>query len=410
MPAGKHLIRSIELTNFLSFGESTRALDVRSLNVFIGPNACGKSNLIESIGLLAATPGNLAARIREGGGVVDWIWKGASRDRWSKIEVVVANPGGYMPLRYSFSFGMTGQRFELVDEIVENEHPDSAEHDDPRFYYRYQFGHPVLNVRTEADEDAESHGSSDGRIRRQLKREELEPNQTVLSQRKDPQQYPEITYLGKQFANMRLFQEWNLGRLTAPRLPQKADLPEDFLLPDGSNLGLVLNDLEHQPGVMRNLSSLLSAFNAAFDRVSVKIHGGTVQLYLHEKGLKESVPATRLSYGTLRYLCLLAILCHPSPPPVVCIEEPELGMHPDIIPRIAELLVEASERTQLFVTTHSVELVDALSEKPETIVICEKHDGATKLKRLQPADLSEWLKKYTLGELWQRGEIGGNRW
>lgn len=133
-----------------------------------------------------------------------------------------------------------------------------------------------------------------------------------------------------------------------------------------------------------------------------------MQVFLEEEN--RSIPATRLSDGTLRYLSLLAILCHPNPPPLVCIEEPELGLHPDILPSLARLLQEASSRMQLIVTTHSDILVDALSDTPECIVVCEKHDGATRMTRLNADDLKEWLEHYTLGQLWQKGQIGGTRW
>jgi predicted ATPase len=95
---------------------------------------------------------------------------------------------------------------------------------------------------------------------------------------------------------------------------------------------------------------------------------------------------------------------------LVCIEEPELGLHPDILPTVAELLIDASHRMQLIVTTQSDILVDALTETPEAILVCEKHDGSTTMKRLKKEDLSAWLEKYALGELWRMGEIGGKRW
>jgi predicted ATPase len=107
---------------------------------------------------------------------------------------------------------------------------------------------------------------------------------------------------------------------------------------------------------------------------------------------------------------LLAVLCDPSPPPLVCIEEPELGLHPDIIPKVADLLIDASERTQLIVTTHSDILVDAMTEQPDAVLICEKHNGQTKIRRLNSEKLQEWLNEYRLGELWISGELGGTRW
>ena len=157
---------------------------------------------------------------------------------------------------------------------------------------------------------------------------------------------------------------------------------------------------------------LVKALQKLFDGivdVTYSVAGGTVALFLEEDN-NRAIPATRLSDGTLRYLCLLAILMHPEPPPLVAIEEPELGLHPDLLPTLRDLLLAASERSQLIVTTHSDVLVDALTETPESIVVCEKHNGQTEMRRLDKDDLAKWLEKYRLGALWTSGELGGNRW
>ncbi|MBI3582069.1 MAG: AAA family ATPase [Nitrospinae bacterium] len=245
-------------------------------------------------------------------------------------------------------------------------------------------------------------------IIRTLTREKIALDQSILSQRKDPDQYPEITYLGNKYSEIKLYREWNLGRYTPPRLPQKPDLPGDFLLEDASNLGLVLNDLEHKRRTI--LLHHLKRFNELISDFSIKIHGGTIQVFIHEEGLAQPIPATRLSDGTLSFLSLLSILCHPTPPPLICIEEPEIGMHPDIIPLIGELLIKASEITQLIVTTHSDILIDYFSETPEAVVVCEKENSSTIMKRLDANTLASWLKKYKLGQLYLKGEIGGTRW
>jgi predicted ATPase len=127
-------------------------------------------------------------------------------------------------------------------------------------------------------------------------------------------------------------------------------------------------------------------------------------------GAHRKTPTTRLSDGTLRYLCLLALLLHPEPPPLIVIEEPELGLHSDVLPHLAELLTAAAERMQLVVTTHSRMLVDAFSGQPESIIVCGKENGESRMERLSAGDLKEWLAKYSLGDLWSKGEIGGNRW
>jgi predicted ATPase len=79
---------------------------------------------------------------------------------------------------------------------------------------------------------------------------------------------------------------------------------------------------------------------------------------------------------------------------------------------VARALKEASEHVQIIVTTHSQEFVSAMSDKPESVVVCEKRDNetGTSFKRLSGAKLESWLEEYTLGELWRKNEIGGNRW
>ncbi len=386
------MIKTITLTNFLSYGPAPEPVELRALNVIIGPNGSGKSNLIEALELLCATPKDLLTPIRDGGGVRDWLWKGATKPPIAMIDAVIDNPKGPVPLRYVLSFTEVGQRFEIVDERVENEVPDVG-HAKPYLYYKFESGHGVLNVK--------------GKQRR-LQHEDIDPTASILAQRKDPDQYPELTYLGNAFSKMRLYREWSFGRYTIPRLPQKADLPNEHLEPGASNLGLVLNRLRREPTVKKRLLDALRALYDGIDDFDVQIEGGTVQVFFHEG--RYTVPATRLSDGTLRYLCLLAILCHPSPGPLVCIEEPELGLHPDVLPTLAELLKEASARTQLVVTTHSDVLVDALTDRPEAVLVASRDEAGTRLERLSAEKLKPWLEKYRLGQLWTRGEIGGTRW
>ena len=139
-------------------------------------------------------------------------------------------------------FTAVGQRFEIVDEKIENESPTEG-HNAPYFYYHFNNGRPTLNVK-------------DGR--RALQQEDVDLEKSILSQRRDPEQYPEITYLAQAFASVKLYREWNFGRYTTPRMPQKADLPNDFLEPDACILGLVLNRLQRDPLVKGLLDALRS--------------------------------------------------------------------------------------------------------------------------------------------------------
>jgi predicted ATPase len=385
------LLQQIMLRNLLSFGPDTRPLDLRALNVFIGPNGSGKSNLIEAIALLRATPSDLREAIRRASGVEEWIWKGAPGSTAS-LDVVIGKPDSSQPIRHVLEFDASATRFRLVDERIENEQPHPGQQR-PYFYYRYQRGAPVIGV-----QEGE----------RRLEREYVEPDLSILAQRRDPESYPVISYLASVYERIRIYREWSFGRNAVFRAPQKADMRNDRLEEDFSNLGLFLNRLRRKPKTKNAILAALRDLYGGLDDYDISIEGGAVQVFFTEGEF--TIPATRLSDGTLRYLCLLAILCDPEPPPLICIEEPELGLHPDILPKMADLMVEASQRTQLIVTTHSDILVDAMTERPEAVVVCEKHNGQTSMERLDREKLACWLEKYRLGELWTSGELGGTRW
>ncbi|MEX0728263.1 MAG: AAA family ATPase [Planctomycetaceae bacterium] len=389
------LIHELTLRGILSFGPDSPPLEMRPLNLLIGPNGSGKSNLIEAIGLLRSTPTKLTAPMLGTGSsdVSEWIWKGAKNNH-AIIEAIIDNPIGNQPLRHRIQFTEKTSRFELLDEAIENSKPYPG-HPDPYFYYRFQNGHPVLSAK--------------GSIRRELRREDVAPDESILSQRKDPDQYPELAHLADVYSKIRIYREWTFGRQSVFRNPQSASRMNDRLEEDFSNLGLFLNRLKGKPKVKKRIIERLRDLYSGLDDFDARINQGTVVVELTEGDF--TIPASRLSDGTLRYLCLLAILCDPDPPPLICIEEPELGLHPDMIPKVAELLVEASERTQLIVTTHSDMLVDAMTEQPESVVVMEKHEGKTLASRLQDdAELKAYLEDYRLGELWLRGMIGGTRW
>ncbi|MFZ2653744.1 MAG: AAA family ATPase [Victivallales bacterium] len=429
-PEEHRLVRCIKPSNILSFPCDNPALELENLNVFIGPNGAGKSNLIETLALMRATPvqpqttssGDIRGVIRRGGGVNEWIWKGA-KDQPASVELIINNPQGRQALRHLLSFRNDEQGFRLYDEFVENEKPYDDTEDDAYFYYRFQDGHPVINTisqvkhkllhdkansKTPFLSDMYPINNNDSLMKRKLTRETVNFDLSILAQRRDPEFYPEITYLADTYEKWRIYREWSFGRNTVFREPQKADMRNDRLEEDFSNLGLFLSRLRKTP---KAKNAILSALKELYDGLTdfdIIVEGGSVQVFFSEGDF--FIPATRLSDGTLRYLCLLAILCDPTPPPLICIEEPELGLHPDIMPKLADLLIDASERTQLIVTTHSEILVDALTKQPETVVVCEKHSGKTTMKRLDKEELSGWLEKYRLGQLWLKGQLGGTRW
>jgi len=393
------LIQRLTLQNFLSYGPESVSVDLLPLNVLIGPNASGKSNLLEALAVLRATATDLQGAIREGGGIDEYIWKGRDAGEGAVLAAVVDDPDASLTqqIEYRLELARRGTRLNVAGEMINGRLLAGAKGDEiiPAYYYRDGTGTLLSQIVDEAP--------------RVLTQEDLRAGQSILSQRRDPERYREITFLADYFGSIALFREWNFGARTPARLPQPTDLPTDFLLPDASNLGLILHDLSQTSGKREELLRYLRRFYEHARFISTRIQGGPLQLYIEEED-GELIPASRLSDGTLRFLCLLAILCHPAPPPVVGIEEPELGLHPDILPTVAELIRSASERTQLFITTHSDALISALSDVPETILVCERLPRGTIMERLEPQKLSTWLDEYRLGEIWRMGALGGNRW
>ena len=159
---------------------------MQPLNVLIGPNGSGKSNLIEAFNILKATPMDVIAPIRKGGGTSEFLWKGKRETPTTKIEAILDYPDGKysQSLHYHLSFTVAHQKFLLVNEIVKT--PDSGSK-----YYRY---HHRRGADIMATTEEKYHHF-----------DPAYPNQSIFSQRKEPDKYPEILYLGNQFSAIELY-------------------------------------------------------------------------------------------------------------------------------------------------------------------------------------------------------------
>ena len=401
------LFRSLHLKNLLSFRDAEIPLD--RLNIVIGPNASGKSNLIEAIALLQAVPDDLARFLRVNGPSLDWIWKGDTELPSAEITAVVENPdAGHEAERqliYTLHLAASTDRLQIVEESLADAGSRSAKLWQP-YYYFLAGGEEGWVARRKPATD--KNGDVD--VLERLNPADFTPTRSVMGQVRDPVTFAVLTRTADRLSALRIYRNWSVGQGCPARLPQATDGDVEFLDEDFKNLALVVNDLQTR-GQEGRINQYLNRFYEAYESLRPRVYGGTIQLAANESGMREAVPATRLSDGTMRFIALLAILCHPSPPDLVCIEEPELAMHPDVMGLLADLLVSASERTQVIVTTHSPELVDHFSDDPEAVVVCERgFDGDTQMKRLSHDELEEWLREYRLGEMWQKGVIGGNRW
>ncbi len=399
------MLKEIKLTNLLSFGTETKITFNEGLNVLIGANGSGKSNLIEVISLLQAMPKDLTKVIRDGGGVEEWLWKGEKKPT-AKIETIIEISKKQTLLKHIVEFHAINYLFEISNESISDligetiTLPLAGDNSGRMFSNTNCFNYNYDGNKATISYDMEFGITQIW--------ENIKNNQSILMQRLDPRVYPEMSHLGHYYGKTCLYRGWITGRDAEPRKLQRADLPNDFLTEDLTNLGLILNSFRQNSDVKKRLLDELRLFYGDIEDFDISVQGGYVQVFFTENGF--TVPATRLSDGTLRYLCLLAILLHPNPPPLICIEEPELGLHPDVLPTLCDLLKEAAKKTQIIITTHSADLIDDLTDMPEAVLVFDKEDGSTIVNRLDKNDLSEWLDKYRLGELWSRGDIGGNRW
>lgn len=395
----RRVFEAIEFRDFLSYGPNTHRLELRPLNVLIGPNGSGKSNLVEAFALLRAVPGDLGLPIRRGGGVNDWLWNGPKVSSSAGLRVVFApdcritDHQSQPSIAYWIDFGSEGGRFVVRDERIENVEPRGTL-EKPYFYFGYENGRPYLNSRE--------------REKRFLTHATLDYTQSVLSQRKDPENYPEVARVGELLGRIMIYRSWSFGPNATCRAACSTDVKTEFLEEDFSNLPARLSALQRDPPTKRRFVSLLEQVAPGYSDFSVILEGSSLHLYVTEGD--HSVSAHRLSDGTLRYLCLLAILLDPGPASVVVIEEPELGLHPDMMSTLRDLMIEATERVQLVVTTHSTVLLDALTDQADAIVVCEKDGRTTDLRRLSQEEVDQWRKFGALGELWRSGQLGGTRW
>jgi predicted ATPase len=243
---------------------------------------------------------------------------------------------------------------------------------------------------------------------------EFDDNNLIISEPSGLPRNRKIRFLTGAFSRMRLYRRFNVI-LSAPMrhsaLLVSGSPRDNFELnSEGDNLSIVYYHLFNTHKFRAIKDDILGILNNVFpDFTDIKFPAdlgqGLVLLGWCEKTFEPMFYPQQLSEGTLQFLCLLAVLYNPYPPSIVCIDEPEIGLHPEMIKIVAELLIQASERMQIVVATHSPTLVSAL--RPEDIVVVEAKDGSSQFNRPPKEELEVWLKDFTLGELWEMGQIGG---
>jgi predicted ATPase len=179
----------------------------------------------------------------------------------------------------------------------------------------------------------------------------------------------------------------------------------DRLMPQGENLAAFLygmRELEAYRQIVHTIQRVAPFFH---DFVFQPESNGLIRLRWKHKGSDDYFDATMLSDGTLRFMCLTTLLLQATPPTMILLDEPELGLHPFAIQLLAGMMRSASESTQIIASTQSVTLANEFGW--QDIVIVDQAENASEFRRLQESDVAHWLEQYRIGDIWQMNALGG---
>jgi predicted ATPase len=188
------------------------------------------------------------------------------------------------------------------------------------------------------------------------------------------------------------------------------DLEDNRVLrPQAENLAAFLYWMQQkQPDHFASIQETVRQIAPFFDEFRLapsKLNENKIRLEWKEQGSDAYFNASSLSDGTLRFICLATLLLQPELPPVILLDEPELGLHPSAIGIVSDLLKAASVSSQVIVATQSVTLVNQLSA--QDVIVVDRADGQSVFRRLDDSALAGWLADYALGELWEKNVLGG---
>jgi predicted ATPase len=372
----------------------------KDLNVVIGPNGAGKSNLLRFLELIAiATAGKLGLGkyVRSLGGIDALLWDGKAD---SISFTLKTSPAGQDngPEHYELQLVRLGKSssYRIHHELLAN-------------YARVLKGEETVPFKFLSRTDKSAVIFDDSERGFVVPPEYLFDEETLLSSTTGPFTNNQlIPIFQKQLAAITVYHDLQVNSDSAIRQPAIVQ-SETIVRSNGENLIPVLHTLYTGDRDFRD--SIKLAMKAAFgddfedlvfapDAADKKI-----QLRISWRTLKRDPSAADLSDGTLRFLLLLTILASPSPPPVIAIDEPEVGLHPSMLPIIAEYAVQASHRAQVILTTHSPQFLDAFTDTIPTTTVVSWESGETKLQVLSGEELAYWLKEYSLGALFKSGEL-----
>jgi predicted ATPase len=386
------MIRDIRIVRFRSLADAR--LGLGPLRLLIGPNAAGKSNFIDALRLLAeAVRTDVETAVSRRGGLERIVFLGASERSFElSVDYFVPDPTApasrsdmsYL-IRVSERDGRAGVALEEL-QIKRNRNERGA----PKLWFRAEWGKGAA-LRDPASNNREAFDTGD-------------PGVLALRALGFLDAYPRIRAL-RNFIESWQFLSVNLDRIREPRRDERATILE----PDAGNLANVLrtleaNDSSRYSRVLDDVQRLLRHVRS----LSTRVERGRVELQVQEFGFDTPFEPVSLSDGTLRLLAIVTALETMPNHGLLCIEEPEHGLHPLLFGPLLDLIRErcpSSGRKQALLTTHSPDLLD-VADLDEVVPIERAESGATRVLKLDRTRTAEWLQEFRLGELWRMRQIG----
>jgi predicted ATPase len=389
-----HVIHELILRNFKSIA-STK-LPLKNLNILIGRNGSGKSNFLNFFHFLqqGANGGDNNAFnsiINSMGGFQQVIHYNASPQDTLSWDLTFRKIRNEEEIFYEGSLarrGSSGYTIRL-EEVSRPPYEGYAE----KYKYLTVTDGRVRILKSFQDEPETPYDESDQEL--------------VIAQVRNRVRYPTLAELRNEIGDWQVFRGFGSDALRNIRTPQVLNPIEPLRLdPSGINLVSILHELKNQvqyESIYEKLVQVMQNVFPDFVQPDIPAAGGLGSLAYRSRDYKVPVPAISMSDGQLRFLGLLILLLLPTPPSLIAIDEPEVGLHPEMLDVFAELLQQAAERTQIIVATHSPRLIDFIA--PENVITVERDAGETRLVPVESTHLERWLERYTLGKLWTMGKL-----
>ncbi|MGR2682943.1 AAA family ATPase [Chromobacterium haemolyticum] len=359
-------IHELSLKGFRSIRQLRLVLE--PLNVVVGPNGCGKSNLYKAVRLLhEAACGRLSAALAEEGGIQKAMWAGGLRRGDRKGEpkrmTLAARLADY---DYELQLGYPEPSLSLfsLDPLVKEE----------TLWLAGQGRRPSAQVLERRNQSAFLTSVDGVRTTYPLG---LQAEESVFGQLSEPHLYPEVSQVRETLRRWRFYHEFAVWPGSPPRAPQ-VGIRSPVLAHDGGNLASAFQTIVEIGDVELLRSVLADAFPDS--RFQVEALHGRFQMLMQRDGILRPLEAAELSDGTLRFLCLAVALLSPRPPAFMALNEPENSLHPDLLPALARLIAEAGRHSQLWVTSHSPRLAELIARhRPLRRFTLTQRDGETVL-------------------------------